>query len=99
MSSRSHPEDFLRNLVGLPVCAELRDRPQLEEACSECKLVTADSVPGKRYTELAVKMAGEQVAILEARYSVPGLKKSLPEWLRAWLAPEVVVPTRRSTDP
>ncbi len=99
MPSRSHPEDFLRSLAGLLVYAELPDRPELEEACPEGKLVTADSVPGKRYSELAVKMAGEQVAILEARYSIPGLKKSLSEWLRAWLAPEVVVPTRRPTDP
>jgi pilus assembly protein CpaE len=89
----------MQNLLGLPVYAKLADRPEIEEACSEGRLVTADSVPGKRYTELAVKMAGEQVATLEARYSIPGLKKLLPEWLKAWLAPEAVVPTKRPIHP
>jgi pilus assembly protein CpaE len=70
------------DLLGVPIYAELPDRPELEAACAEGRLVAAESVSGKHLMELAMRVANAQVVEVTDGYSILGLKKVAPGWLR-----------------
>jgi pilus assembly protein CpaE len=72
-----HPDDIQRSL-GIPVYAELADRPEIEQAYTAGKLMPADSDLGKQFTALTLKMAGVQAEKSKGWGSLFGAKKVQP---------------------
>lgn len=48
----------IQRSIGVPVFAELADRPEMEEAFTEGRLLAPDTELGKQFTSLAFKIAG-----------------------------------------
>jgi pilus assembly protein CpaE len=51
------PDEVQRSL-GVPVCAEIADRPELEAAYTSGRLIAPESELGRQFSDLALKVAG-----------------------------------------
>jgi pilus assembly protein CpaE len=68
----------LEQTLGVSVCAELPDRPELEEAYRAGELLPPNSVLGKHFSKLALKMTGVKEEAPRKLASWFGLRKPQP---------------------
>jgi pilus assembly protein CpaE len=71
-------EDVQKSL-GIPVCAEIADRPEIEEAYTGGRLASPESELGRQFTELTLKVAGVKLEEKSKGWgSLFGSKKAQP---------------------
>jgi hypothetical protein len=68
----------LEQSLGLPVYAELSDRPEVEEAYRSGELLPPNSVLGRQFSKLAVKVAGGREEKAKGFASWFGARKPQP---------------------
>ena len=74
----------IQRSIGIPVYAELYDRPELDEAFTAGKLISPDTELGKQFTALAFKIAGVKLEDKAKGWgSLFGAKKVAPGYQEA----------------